>query len=77
MKTVEYKEMLGFVQSYSANGTPWHHHFFPVDCAFSQDGKFQIVLENKTTEESFVCYFEEKPMKELEQLEIFFFKRKS
>ncbi len=77
MKIVQFEEIIRLVQSYSINGIPWHHHFFPIDCIFSHEGKFQIVLENETLKESFVCFFEEKPIKELEQLENLFFKRKS
>jgi hypothetical protein len=77
MKTIDYNELLELAQSYSKNNIPWHHHFLTPKCMFNQEGKFQIILENEQTSESFVCHFDEKPMKKLEDLENIFFNKKS
>jgi hypothetical protein len=43
---------------------------------FQSNKRFQIILENEETGESFVSQFDYRPMKELELLENLFFKRK-
>ena len=76
MQKINYDELLQLVESYSKDGTNWHHHFLTRQCMFNQEDKFQIILENEKTQESFVCVFNEKPMKELEQLENIFFDKR-
>lgn len=62
-------------QEYAEAGTRWHHHFLALDCQYNAVEKYQIVLENEETKESFVCYFDDKPIDELEELESIFFNR--
>ncbi len=69
-------EILDLARTYSEKGTPWHHHFLADRCILSKSKKFQIILENEKTGESFVSRFDRRPMKELELLENLFFKRK-
>jgi hypothetical protein len=75
MQQVEFPELLNYAKAFSEKGDMWHHHFFPLACEFGQDDKYQIFLENETTKESYVTFFDERPMHELEQMENVFFKR--
>lgn len=70
------KEIVKIAKEYSKNGAPWHHHFLTLNCMFNNSNKFQIILENEQSKESFVAYFDYKPMEELELLENLFFNRK-
>lgn len=73
---VSHNVLLTNVQTFTQQGENWHHHFLTPDCALGGNGKYQIVLENDDTKESFVCEFDEKPMKELKEIEELFFQSK-
>jgi hypothetical protein len=77
MQIVDYDKLLKLAETYAKENIPWHHHFLTSKCILNQDKKFQIILENEESRESFVCLFESKPMQELEQLENIFFNRNS
>ena len=76
MKEMNLTEIVKLAESYYEESIPWHHHFLTLKCVFNKTKKFQIILENERTGESFVSYFDYKPMNELELLENLFFKRK-
>ena len=70
MKEMSIDEIVNLADSYSKNKIPWHHHFLTVKCNFNHGKKFQIILENEKTGESFVSEVDHRPMEELERLEI-------
>lgn len=76
MKEVNFEEIVKTAEQYCKEDIPWHHHFLTPKCIFNQNKKFQIILENEKTRESFVSLFDYKPMKKLEILENLFFGRK-
>lgn len=75
MKKITIEELGALAIDYSKKGLPWHHHLLTPKCTLNDKAAYQIILENEETGDSFVCYFDEKPMKELENLENVFFKR--
>ena len=76
MKETNLEEIVKTAKLYCEKCTSWHHHFLTPKCQFNNGKKFQIILENEETGESFVALFDYKPMKELELLENLFFGRK-
>lgn len=76
MKKISLEEIVRTAELYCKKGIPWHHHFLTPKCQFNKSKKFQIILENEKTGESFVSSFDYRPMKELEFLENLFFGRK-
>ena len=76
MKETNLEEIVKTAEKYCKEGIPWHHHFLTLKCQFNKSKKFQIILENEETGESFLTLFDYKPMKELELLENLFFGRK-
>ena len=75
MKKTNIEEIVKLAKSYCIEEIPWHHHFLTSKCIFNTINKFQIILENEQSGESFVSVFSYKPMKELELLENLFFNR--
>ena len=76
MEELSLEEIVKNAESYCKKGIPWHPHFLTTKCQFNESEKFQIILENEQTGESFLALFDYKPMKELELLENLFFGRK-
>ena len=76
MKEASIEEIIETTKGYDKNGVSWHHHFLTSKCGLNKSSKFQIILENEDTGETFFTEFDKKPMKELELLENLFFKRK-
>ena len=76
MKEKSLEEIVETAERYCKESVPWHHHFLTPNCVFNKSKKFQIILENEKTGETFVSSFDYKPMKELELLENLFFGRK-
>ncbi|MFH0837374.1 MAG: hypothetical protein V1870_04555 [Candidatus Aenigmatarchaeota archaeon] len=57
-------------ESYYKNKTKWHFHILMQKCIFSTNkNKFTIILENEDNGDSFVTYFDERPIKDAERLE--------
>ena len=76
MKEVNFEELINKAKSYSKNDVPWHHHFLTPKCQFNESEKFQMILENEEANESFACFFNERPMEELKLLDSLFHNRK-
>jgi len=75
MKEKNIEEIVKLAESYCKENIPWHHHFLTLKCILNKSDKFQIILENEKSGESFFTLFNYKPMKELELLENVFFGR--
>ncbi len=77
MKNVGIDSLLETARLYDKDGVAWHHHFLTPRCALNDSASFRIILENEENGDACCAEFQEKPMKELEQLEALFFKRKT
>ena len=77
MKETNLEEIIKTAKSYCEEKIPWRHHFLTLNCIFNKSNKFQIILENESSGESFVAMFAYKPTKELELFENLFFGREN
>ncbi len=75
MEEKSIEEIIKLAELYRKDNIPWHHHFLPPGCVLNKSDRFQIILENEKSRESFFTLFDYKPMKELELLENVFFGR--
>ena len=73
MKQIPYEELFPVAVNANNIGREWHHHYLPPNCALNNSEQHQIILEYGS--EAVCSVFDDKPMRELEQLENIFFGR--
>lgn len=68
---VDYQVLLEKARELSRNDISWHHHYLPPECLLIDVEKHVIVLEFGN--QKWQTTFDEKPLKQLEELENIFF----
>ena len=69
-KEMDFKKMVKRAEECCKNQIKWHFHILMPNCIFSENKKkFTVILENEESEDVFVTYFDERPIKDAEKLE--------